>query len=102
MPPPMKPPRPGGLHLPDKAVETLDLRIGAAEVGRLVVDGGAQLPLLVVETPHVGLEGLALLPQGRQIAVQGVVAVLQPVALASQLLMGLGEGGEIGAQSREV
>ena len=33
----------GGLHLADDAVQALDLGVGAAEVGRLVVDGGAEL-----------------------------------------------------------
>src|SRR4051794_23591230 len=54
------PPGAGRLHLADQSVQALDLGVGAAEVGRLVVDGGAQLPFLAVEALEIGRQAVDL------------------------------------------
>src|SRR5436305_14281268 len=119
----MEPPRAGGLHRPDDPVEALDLGIRAAEVRRLVVHRRAELPLVVVEALSFrgkarDLRGetldlaaqpldlqaqiLPLAAEGGHFAVGGVVALLPEEAFAGQLLVRLGEGGEVVAQSGEV
>src|SRR5436305_2302643 len=90
--PRLQPPGPGGLHLPDRSVQTLDLGVGAAEMGGLVVDHGPQLCFVVIEALSLAAQLAVLVAQGGKLTVQSVVKLLQTKALGSHRLVLVGEG----------